>query len=206
MVGVIGKKKEMMSLWDKEGRFIPVTLVEVFPCIVVRKKSIASDGYNALLLGGGEVKEKRLKRPVLYQFKKFNLPPKKYLKEFRVKEEELDNYKIGEEIGITYFQEGDKVKVQGKSKGKGFAGIIKRWGAHGGPASHGSMVHRQVGSVGQSTSPGRVYKGKKMPGHLGCDTVTIKNLEIVKLEKDSNLLYLKGSIPGRRDSLVYIYK
>lgn len=206
MMGVIGKKEKMSNIWDKEGKFIPVTIIKILPCVIMSKKNIEEHGYSALVLAAGDIKERKLKRPVAGQFRKNELPPKRYIKEFRVNEEELDNFKIKEEINVTLFSEGDKVKVQGISKGKGFAGIIKRWGASGGPASHGSMFHRQPGSIGQSTYPGRVHKGKKMPGHMGCNKVTIKNLEVVKLEEESNLLYVKGGIPGARGSLVYVYK
>ncbi len=198
---ILGKKIGMTQIFDEKGEALPVTLVEAGPCLVIQKKTVENDGYGALKVGYGDVKEKRLNKPDLGQFKKNQLKPKKYLREFKL--QDIDKYSVGDEIKVDVFQPGDKVDVIGISKGKGFTGGIKRWNFRRGPMSHGSMYHRRPGSGG-ATDPARVFKGRKLPGHMGTDRVTVQNLEVVKVDTDKNILIIKGSVPGPKKSLLFI--
>lgn len=200
--GILGKKLGMTQIFDKDGRAVPVTVVEAGPCVVVQKKTVETDGYNGLQIGFGEVKPSRVNKPMMGHFKKAGLEPKRYLREFRL--DDITNYEIGNVIDVNIFNPGDRVDVVATSKGKGFAGVIKRWNANRGPMAHGSKYHRRVGSMGGSTYPARVFKGKHMPGHMGNERVTVQNLEVVKTYPDKNLLLIKGSVPGIRGSLLYI--
>jgi len=184
----------MSQIFDREGNVIPVTIIEAGPCYVTQLKTKDKDGYEAVQIGFERLKEKKMT-------KSKEKKPFKYLREFR---DEIKNYQLGQEITVSIFKEGDLVSVSGISKGKGFAGAVKRWGFSGRPATHG-MKHeeRTLGSVGSST-PSRVIKGKKMPGRAGGERVTIKNLEIVKVEPEKNLLYIKGAVPGSRGTLLEI--
>lgn len=203
MKGIIGKKIGMTQIFDKEGRVIPVTVLKTGPCTVIQIKTEEKDGYRGIVLGFEDVKEKSLNKPLKGKFTKLNLPLKKYLREFR--DENIENYKIGDEIGVDIFKVGDKVSVIGFTKGKGFTGVVKRWGFKGGPKSHGSMIHRKPMSIGD-TNPNRVIKGKKMPGHLGNERVKVKNLEIVKINKENNLILVKGAVPGAKGRVLRIIK
>jgi large subunit ribosomal protein L3 len=178
--GLIGKKVGMTQIFDEVGRVIPVTVIEAGPCVVAQIKTKETDGYDAVQLGFGEVKEKKLNKPVKGHFAKANVTPKKHLREFRL--DSLENIKVGDELKADVFAAGDKIDVQGTSKGKGFQGVIKRHGQSRGPMGHGSMYHRRPGSMGPTSTPGRVFKGKKLPGHMGVETVTIQNLEVVKVD------------------------
>jgi large subunit ribosomal protein L3 len=198
---ILGKKIGMTQIFDERGEALSVTLVEAGPCLVIQKKTVENDGYSALKVGYGDVKEKRLNKPNLGQFKKNQLKPKKYLKEFKL--QDIDKYSVGDEIKVDVFQPGDKIDVIGISKGKGFTGGIKRWNFRRGPMSHGSMYHRRPGSGG-ATGPARVFKGRKLPGHMGTDRVTVQNLEVVKIDPDKNILIIKGSVPGPKKSLLFI--
>ncbi len=200
--GILGKKVGMTQIFDENGNVIPVTVIEAGPCTVVQKKTLENDGYAALQLGFGEVKDKSLTRPVKGHYTKAKLTPKKYLREFKM--DNADNYQVGSEIKVDIFQPGDKVDISGTSKGKGFQGVIKRHNAHRGPMEHGSMYHRRPGSMGATTSPGRVFKGKKLPGHMGNEKVTIQNLDVAGVDSDKNLLLVRGSVPGQRGGLLYI--
>jgi len=191
---ILGKKVKMSQIFDKEGNCIPVTIVEAGPCYVTQLKTKEKDGYEAVQIGFERLKEKKIT-------KSKQKKPFRYLKEFR---DDPKNYQLGQEINVSIFKEGDLVSVSGISKGKGFAGAVKRWGFSGRPATHGTKhEERTLGSVGAST-PSRVIKGKKMPGRAGGERVTIKNLEIVKIEPEKNLLYIKGAVPGSRGSLLEI--
>ncbi|OPJ54895.1 50S ribosomal protein L3 [Alkalithermobacter paradoxus] len=202
MKGILGKKLGMTQIFDEEGRVIPVTVVEAGPMVVTQIKTKEVDGYNAVQVGFGEVKPKSLNKPEKGQFEKADLAYKKFLREFRV--ENATDYTVGQEISVDVFSAGDKVDVTGTSKGKGFQGPIKRHGKSRGPMSHGSRYHRGPGSLGAGTSPGRVFKGKKLAGHMGAVRVTIQNLEIVKVDAEKNLILVKGAIPGPKKSLVTI--
>ena len=198
---ILGKKVGMTQIFDKNGRAIPVTVVEAGPCTVVQVKTKDADGYEAIQLGFGEVKEKKLIKPTKGHFTKANVTPKKHLREFRLEE---ISYNVGDEIKADIFTAGESVDVTGTSKGKGFQGVIKRHGQSRGPMGHGSMYHRRPGSMGSTSTPGRVYKGKNLPGHMGVETVTVQNLEIVKVDLDKNVLLIKGSVPGNKGAILKI--
>ena len=175
---LIGQKVGMTQIFDEKGHIVPVTVIEVGPCTVTQVKTVDQDGYNAIQLGFQDVKESKLTKPELGKFTKSKLQPKKYLREFRV--DSVEGINVGDELKADVFQAGDKVDIQGTSKGKGFQGVIKRHGQSRGPMGHGSMYHRRPGSMGPTSTPGRVFKGKNLPGHMGNVTVTIQNLEVVK--------------------------
>lgn len=195
MIGLLGRKIKMTQLYDEKGKVIPVTVVRAGPCYVVQKKTLENDGYCALQLGFEP--KKKANKPETGHFKKANLVPMRVLKEFRLKDPAaLANYEVGQELKVDIFTIGEKVSVTGYTKGRGFAGGMKRWGWSGGPASHGSMSHRRIGSLGPGSSPGHPWKGRTLPGHYGMERVTIKNLEVVKIEPAENLIYIKGAVPG----------
>ncbi len=198
---IIARKIGMTRLW-KDDKVVPVTVLKAGPCVVVQKKTVDKDGYNAVQLGFEEVSEKKLTKPLLGVFKKANVKPMRVLKEFRV--DNVDEYSVGQEITVAIFQEGDKIDITGWTKGRGFAGAMKRWNFQGGPKSHGAKFHRELGSVGQHTEPARIFKGKKMPGRYGNERVTILNSEVVKVDLENNLIAVKGGVPGARGSLVLI--
>ncbi len=198
---IIARKIGMTRLW-KDDKVVPVTVLKAGPCVVVQKKTVDKDGYNAVQLGFEEVSEKKLTKPLLGVFKKANVKPMRVLKEFRV--DNVDEYSVGQEITVAIFQEGDKIDITGWTKGRGFAGAMKRWNFQGGPKSHGAKFHRELGSVGQHTEPARIFKGKKMPGRYGNERVTILNSEVVKVDPENNLIAVKGGVPGARGSLVLI--
>ena len=198
---IIGRKVGMTQIF-KDNKAIPVTVIKAGPCVVVQKKTVETDGYNALQLGFEEIPEKKVNKPLLGHFKKFGVKPFRILKELRV--ENVDEFEIGQEINVSMFKEGDIVDVTGWSKGRGFAGAMKRWGFRGGPKSHGSKFHRQLGSVGQHTEPAKIWKGKKMPGRYGNERVTIRNLEVVEVDTENNLLVVRGGVPGARGGLLLI--
>jgi len=199
---ILGRKLAMTQIFD-ENILIPITIVEAGPCVIVQRKVKKKDGYNAIQLGFLETKESQFNKPELGHFRKSEVRPQKYLREIRVKD--IDNLKIKDEIRVDVFEEGDLVDVVGISKGKGFAGVVKRYGFKGGPASHGAGgFRRRPGSIGASADPSRVFKGKKMPGRMGTERKTARNLEIVKVDKKENLLLIKGSLPGNKGSLLTI--
>ena len=200
MKTLIGKKVGMTQIFDEKGRVIPVTVIEAGPCVVAQVKSVETDGYNAIQLGFGDVKESKLNKPEKGHFAKANIAPKKHLREFRL--ESVEGITVGTELTVSEFAEGDKLDIQGTSKGKGFQGVIKRHGQHRGPMGHGSMYHRRPGSMGPTSTPGRVFKGKKLPGHMGRVTVTIQNLDVVKVDNDKNVVLVKGSVPGPKGAIL----
>ena len=200
--GLIGKKIGMTQIFDENGAVIPVTAIEAGPCTVVQVKTVETDGYNAVQLGFGAVKEKKLNKPQKGSFKKANIEAKKHLREFRLAS--VEEMTVGTELKADVFAAGDKVDVQGITKGKGFQGVIKRHGQHRGPMGHGSMYHRRPGSMGPTSTPGRVFKGKKLPGHMGVETVTIQNLEVVRVDLDKNVILVKGSVPGAKGAILKI--
>ena len=200
--GIIGRKVGMTQIFDENGNVIPVTVIEAGPCPVVQVKTVETDGYNAVQLGFGEVKEKKVNKPEKGHFTKVKVTPVKHLREFRLAD--VSNVKPGDEIKADIFQAGEAVDIQGTTKGKGFQGVIKRHGQHRGPMGHGSMYHRRPGSMGPTSTPGRVFKGKKLPGHMGVETVTIQNLKVVRVDMDKNVILVKGSVPGNKGAILKI--
>lgn len=198
---ILGTKIGMTQIFDENGEVIPVTVVEAKPCVVVQKKLEETDGYKAIKVGYGEVKPNKVNKPIKGQFDKAKVSPRKYLREFRV--DDVDKYEIGQEIKVDIFKPGERVDVSGISKGKGFAGAIKRWNFNRGPMGHGSMYHRRPGSLG-ATDPARVFKGRKLPGRMGGEKVTVQNLEIVKVDPEKNLMLIKGAVPGAKKALLLI--
>ena len=199
---LIGKKVGMTQIFDENGTVIPVTVIEAGPCVVAQVKTIENDGYEAVQLGFGEVKENKLNKPVKGHFAKANVTAKKHLREFRL--DSIEGIKVGDELKADVFVAGEKIDVQGTSKGKGFQGVIKRHGQHRGPMGHGSMYHRRPGSMGSTSTPGRVFKGKKLPGHMGKVTVTIQNLDVVRVDMDKNVILVKGSVPGPKGAILKV--
>ncbi len=201
--GIIGRKVGMTQIFSEEGKRIGVTVVEAGPCKVIQKKTEEKDSYCALQLGFLEKKTQRVNKPLQEHFQKSGGTAYYHLQEFRV--QEVDQYEVGQGISVGIFKVGERVSVSGKSKGKGFAGVVKRYHHKGGAASHGSMFHRAPGSIGCGSSfPSRVFKGKKMPGHMGNKRVTIKNRQIIGIDEANNLLLLKGAVPGARNSILTI--
>lgn len=199
--GIIGKKLGMTNIFAEDGQLIPVTVVEAGPCRVVQIKDAAKDGYNAVQLAFVDKKEKRMTKPLLGHFKKAGISPAMYLREIRDYSGEV---KVGDTITTGVFEAGEKIEVVGISKGKGFAGVMKRHGFGGGAESHGSMFNRAPGSIGSSAYPSRVWAGKKLPGHMGSSKVTVRGLKVVAVEPEKNLLLIKGPLPGATGSLVMI--
>lgn len=199
---IIGKKIGMTQIFDETGKVIPVTVIEAGPCVVAQVKTVETDGYDAIQLGFGDVKENKVNKPVKGHFAKGSVTPKKHLREFRV--DSIESYKVGDEVKADTFAQGDKIDVQGTSKGKGFQGVIKRHGQSRGPMGHGSMYHRRPGSMGPTSTPGRVFKGKKLPGHMGVQTITIQNLDVVRVDMDKNVILVKGSVPGVKGAILKI--
>jgi large subunit ribosomal protein L3 len=200
--GLIGKKLGMTQVFDEEGAAVPVTLIEAGPCFVTQIRTVQKDGYAAVQLGYGEVEKRKLTGGQLGHLETKNLPVLRYLREFRAKDPDI---KVGDKVDVSQFEVGRRVDVVGTSKGKGFAGAVKRYHFRGGPKTHGqSDRHRAVGSIGSTTTPGRVFKGKKMPGHMGSQRVSSQNVRVVLVDSDKNLIGVNGSVPGARGELVII--
>lgn len=205
MADLIGKKIGMTQVFDEKGDAVSVTVVQVGPCVVVQRKTKTKDGYDAVQLGFEELQESKVKKcskPLVNHFKSKNLKPQRFLKEFRVAQDAA--YEVGQLLTAELFKAGEIVNVTGVSKGKGFAGVIKRHGKAGGPATHGSRFHRSTGSIGQRTSPGEVFKNMKLPGHLGSERVTVKKLKIVEVRPQDNLIFIGGAVPGGVNNLLSI--
>lgn len=201
--GIIGKKLGMTQIFDENGNVIPVTVVEAGPCVVVQKKTIENDGYEAVQLGFSDLSEKKITKPAKGHFTKVNVPFKKHLKEFRL--DDCASLNVGDEIKADVFEAGEKVDVTGITKGHGYSGAIKRWNHHRLRMTHGTgPVHRQVGSMGANSTPSRVYKNKKMAGQYGNEQVTTLNLSVVKIDAEKNLIAVKGAVPGNRGGIVFI--
>lgn len=198
---ILGTKIGMTQIFGENGKVIPVTVVQAGPCVVVQKKTAENDGYEAVQVGYGEIAERKVNKPMKGHFAKADVANKKYLREFRL--EDCSALNIGDEIKADVFAAGDKVDITGISKGKGFAGPMKH-GLHRGPMTHGSKSKRVSGSMGMCSNPGRVLKGKVLPGHMGVEKVTIQNLEVVKVDTDMNLILVKGAIPGSKGGLVTV--
>ena len=197
---IIGRKVGMTQLFTADGKMLPITVIEAGPCPVVQKKTVEHDGYEALQVGFAPIREKLVTKPMLGHFKKASVGAHRYVKEIK-----LDNaaeYEAGQVITVDMFETGDKVDVTGKSKGKGFQGVIKRWNQSRGRMTHGSRYHRRVGSMSACSYPGEVFKHKNLPGHMGSERITVQNLEVVRVDAERNLLLVKGAIPGAKGSLV----
>ncbi len=204
MIGLIGKKVGMTQLFDEKGEGIPVTVIEAGPCTITELRTVERDGYQAVQLGFGSVQERRMTRPALGQFKTRNLPLAKFVREFRV--ETLDGLEIGKHLTVTLFEKGRHVDVQGVTKGRGFQGVVKRYGFAAGHASHGPTHGKQPGSIGASAYPSRVVKGKRLPGRMGGENFTAKNLEVVGVDEEQNVLLVRGAVPGPSNGLVMVKK
>jgi large subunit ribosomal protein L3 len=198
--GILAKKIGMTQIFLEDGKMLPVTVLEAGPCTVIQKKTVETDGYNAIKVAFGEIREKLVNKAKKGEFAKANVEVKRYMKEFRL--DDVSNINVGDEIKVDVFAAGDTIDASGVTKGHGFQGNIKRHGQHRGPMSHGSMYHRRPGSMGACSAPSRVFKGKKLPGHMGSVNVTILNLDVVKVDTDKNLLFVKGSVPGIKGSLL----
>ncbi|HIT44488.1 MAG TPA: 50S ribosomal protein L3 [Candidatus Aphodovivens excrementavium] len=199
---IFGKKVGMTQLWTEDDRVVAVTVIQAEPNKVCQVKTTETDGYEAVQLGFGTIKAKKVNRPMAGHFAKQGIEPTRYLREVRV--ENASEYKAGDEQTVAAFAEVKKVDVTGTSKGKGFQGVIRRHGFGGGPGSHGSRFHRAPGSIGMCATPSRVLKGMRMPGHMGCDTVTVKNLEVMRVDEDQNLILVKGAVPGGKNGIVRV--
>ena len=201
--GIIGKKMGMTQIFDENGKVVPVTVVEAGPCTVVQKKTVESDGYVAVQLGYGDISAKKVSKPAKGHFDKADVAPKRTLREFRLAD--ISAMNVGDILKADVFAVGDRIDVVGTSKGKGYAGAIKRWNQHRLRESHGTgPVARHAGSMGSCSTPSRVFKGKRLPGHLGAERVTIQNLKVVKVDAENNLIAIKGAIPGPKGSVVCI--
>ena len=201
--GIIGKKMGMTQIFDENGKVVPVTVVEAGPCTVVQKKTVESDGYVAVQLGYGDISAKKVSKPAKGHFDKADVAPKRTLREFRL--DDISAMNVGDILKADVFAVGDRIDVVGTSKGKGYAGAIKRWTQHRLRESHGTgPVARHAGSMGSCSTPSRVFKGKRLPGHLGAERVTIQNLKVVKVDAENNLIAIKGAIPGPKGSVVCI--
>ena len=201
--GIIGKKLGMTQIFDENGKVVPVTVVEAGPCTVVQKKTVESDGYVAVQLGYGDISAKKVSKPAKGHVDKADVAPKRTLREFRL--DDISAMNVGDILKADVFAVGDRIDVVGTSKGKGYAGAIKRWNQHRLRESHGTgPVARHAGSMGSCSTPSRVFKGKRLPGHLGAERVTIQNLKVVKVDAENNLIAIKGAIPGPKGSVVCI--
>jgi large subunit ribosomal protein L3 len=206
-MAILGKKIGMTQRFDEQGRIIPVTIVEVAPCPIVQKKTLAKERYSALQIGFGSRRKKRANRPLAGHLKKAGVEPTRLLKEIRLTEEEAAGLDAGGALTIEIFEKGDFVDVTGRTKGRGFAGVIRRHGFSGKNMTHGTHEYfRHGGSIGMCATPGRLFKGKKMPGHMGAVQRTIQNLRVVEVMKDQNLLYVAGAIPGAKNGIVLVRK
>jgi len=201
---IMGKKLGMTQLFLEDGTVVPVTVVEAGPCVVTQKKTVETDGYSAIQVGFGDIREKLVTKPVAGHIGKAGAPLKRTLKEYHV--DDTGVYELGQEIKADVFEAGDIVDVQGTSKGKGFQGVIARYGFARGPMTHGSHHHRRPGAISACADPAKVFKGKKMPGHGGSETVTVQNIEVVRVDVDKNVLMVKGAVPGAKGGLLSITK
>jgi large subunit ribosomal protein L3 len=199
---ILGKKIGMTQVFAEDGTVTPVTVVEAGPCTVVRKKTVERDGYEAVCVGFGDIREGLVNKPKAGEFKKAEVAPKRFIREFKF--ENTAEYEVGQDIKADIFAEGDFVDVSGISIGHGFTGPIRRWNQHRGPMTHGSKYHRGPGSMGAASSPSRVMKGKRLGGHWGNEKVTVQNLQVVRVDVERNMLLIKGSLPGRRGSLITV--
>lgn len=203
MIGtILGRKLGMTQVFGEDDNVVPVTVIEAGPCTVAQVKTTATDGYEAVQLGFGDIKESKVNKPMAGHFAKAGVAPTRWLREVRV--EDASEHSVGETVTVEGFADVEKVDVTGVSKGKGFAGVIKRHGFGGGPGGHGHHFHRAPGSVGMCAYPARVFKGMRLPGHMGCDRVTVRNLQVVRVDQEHNLILVKGAVPGGKGALVQV--
>lgn len=202
MIGLLGRKIGMTQIFDENGRAIPVTVLQVGPCVVTQVKTKEKDGYNAVQLGFEDRKEKQMTQPLLGQFKKAGIAPKRFVREIRT--DQLEGLSVGRELKVDHFEVGEYVDVVGISIGRGFQGVVKRHHFRGGPKSHGSMFGRVAGSIGASSFPSRVVKGMRMPGQMGNQRVTLQSLRVVKIDPENNLLVVRGSVPGSEEGCLVV--
>jgi large subunit ribosomal protein L3 len=202
-IGLLGNKIGMTQIFDESGNIIPVTILKVGPCVITQIKTVLKDGYNSIQIGYGKVASKSLTQPELGHLQKSNIQPLKYLKEFRLNED-LEQFEIGQILNVDSFQVGQFINIRGKSIGKGFSGLQKRYNFARGPMTHGSKNHREPGSIGMGTTPGRVLPGKRMAGQLGNKLTTIKKLKVIQTNSEENILVVKGSVPGKPGNLLSI--
>ena len=200
---ILGRKLGMTQVWSEDDRLVPVTVIEAGPCVVSQVKTVGRDGYDAVQIAFGDIKESKVNKPTAGHFAKAGVTPRRHVAEVRLPEPDGD-VKLGDELTVGMFEPGATVDVSGTSKGKGFAGVIKRHNFSGGPGGHGSHFHRAPGSIGQASTPSRVFKGRRMPGQMGNETVTVRNLEVVKVDPEQNLLIVKGAVPGPKGALLTI--
>lgn len=199
---ILGRKLGMTQVFNENGKLIPVTVVEAGPCVVIQKKTVEKEGYNAIQVGFADIHERLVNKPLKGHFGKAGASLKRFIKELKL--EDVSAYEVGAEIKADSFAAGERIDVSGISKGKGFAGVIKRWNFHRGPETHGSKFHRAVGSMGGSSSPSRTFKNKKMPGHMGNANTTVLNLEVVRIIPEKNLILIKGGVPGPNKGFLVI--
>ena len=199
---ILGRKLGMTQVWDEDDNVVPVTVIQAGPCTISQVKTKATDGYEAVQIGFGEIKPQRVNKPLAGHFKAQGVEPMRYLREVRV--EDASEYKTGDQVTVEIFADSKAVDVTGTSKGKGFQGTIKRWNFHRGPMTHGSRNQRRPGSIGQCAYPARVRKGLHMAGHMGNERVTVKNLKLVRVDAEQNLLLVKGAVPGGKNALVQV--
>ncbi len=199
---ILATKIGMTQIFSEDGELTPVTVLQAGPCVVTQIKTVEKDGYDAIQVGYEDIREKLVNKPEKGHFDKAGVSPKRFLKEFRL--DDISGYEVGQEINVDVFEAGDKIDVSSRSKGKGYQGAIKRHGQSRGPMTHGSKYHRHAGSNGTSASPSRVFKGKKMPGHMGAEKVVVQNLTVVRVEPENKLIMIKGAVPGARKSLVFV--
>lgn len=199
---ILGRKLGMTQIFNEAGKVVPVTVIQAGPCVVLQKKTVETDGYDAIKVGFEEIREKLVNKPDKGQFAKADAKLKRFVKELRL--DDISGYEVGNEVKADVFNVGEKIDITGTSKGKGFQGVIKRWHSHRGPETHGSKFHRAVGSMGASSFPSRTFKGKKLPGHMGNKKSTMLNLEVVRVDLERNLLLVKGAVPGPKKGLVII--
>ena len=199
---IFGQKIGMTQIFNEEDKLVPVTVIKADPNVICQIKTVETDGYNAIQLGFGEIKDKHVNKPMQGHFDKHGVKPVKYLRETRM--EDVSDLKVGDTQTVEAFAEVEKVDVTATSKGKGFAGVMKRYGFGGGPGGHGSHFHRAPASVGQCATPARVFKGKRLPGHMGVNTVTTRNLKVVRVDAEQNLILLRGAVPGGVNSVVRV--
>jgi len=204
MVAALGRKGRMTQVYREDGVAVPATEIRLGGCVVVARRSKDKHGYEAVQLGVGEIPAKQVRKPQAGYFKKAGVAPVRVLREVRMAD--ASAYAPGQAMRAELFRLGDVVRVEGRTKGRGFAGGMKRWGWHGGPMTHGGMSKRRIGSVGSGTSPGRVHRGRTLPGHYGVERVTVRNLRVVKIEPERNVVYVSGAVPGHRDAVVLLRK
>ncbi len=204
MTGIIGKKLGMTRIFVEDGTAVPVTVIEAGPCVVTRVKTRETDGYEAVQLGFGKVRRKTLTKPVIGQFERVKLAPRRRLTEFKV--DDPASYQVGQEVKVDIFEPGELVDVTGWSKGRGFQGVVKRYNKSIGRMTHGGKSRREPGSIGQSASPAKVWKGRKLPGRMGGERVTMKRLSVVEVDSEKNILLLRGAVPGAMNGFVLVKK